>query len=154
MGVSVEGKGHGGVPQEILNELGMVAPGEQQRRARVLEVVEAYIRGSPASLRSGLNEVRTTLRESSGRPPWVAKTSPWSSQRLPDFRRSVFWAALWADLQIYWIMASSDSKSRCEHCGRIISLGRPHPDGRKRRRDKRFCDDACRQACHRSKQVS
>ena len=77
MGVSVEGKGHGGVPQEILNELGMVAPGEQQRRARVLEVVEAYIRGSPASLRSGLNEVRTTLRESSGRPPWVAKTSPW-----------------------------------------------------------------------------
>ena len=57
-------------------------------------------------------------------------------------------------LQMYWIMASSDSKSRCEHCGRIISLGRPHPDGRKRRRDKKFCDDACRQAHHRSKQVS
>ena len=57
-------------------------------------------------------------------------------------------------LQMYWIMASSDSKTRCEHCGRIISLGRPHPDGRKRRRDKRFCDDACRQAHHRSKQMS
>jgi hypothetical protein len=57
-------------------------------------------------------------------------------------------------LQMYWMMASSDSKSRCEHCGQIISLGRPYPDGRKRRRDKRFCDDACRQAHHRSKQVS
>ena len=44
VGVSVEGKGHGGVPQEILDELGMVAPGEQQRGARVPEVVEAYIR--------------------------------------------------------------------------------------------------------------
>ena len=57
-------------------------------------------------------------------------------------------------LQMYWIMASSNTKSRCEHCGRIISLGRPHPDGRKRRRDKRFCNNACRQAHHRSKQVS
>jgi hypothetical protein len=41
VGVSIEFKGHGGVPQEILNELGMAAPGEQQRGARVPEVVEA-----------------------------------------------------------------------------------------------------------------
>jgi hypothetical protein len=57
-------------------------------------------------------------------------------------------------MQMYWLIASSDSTTRCEHCGRIISLGRPHPDGRKRRRDKRFCDDACRQAHHRSKKMS
>ena len=57
-------------------------------------------------------------------------------------------------MQMYWLIASSDSTTRCEHCGRIVSLGRPHPDGRKRRRDKRFCDDACRQAHHRSKKMS
>jgi hypothetical protein len=51
-------------------------------------------------------------------------------------------------LQMYWLMTSSDSIARCEHCGRIISPGRK---GRKRRSDKRFCNDACRQAQHRSK---
>jgi hypothetical protein len=54
-------------------------------------------------------------------------------------------------LQMYWLMASGGDVTRCEYCGRIISLARPHPEGRKRRRDKRFCDDACRQANHRSK---
>jgi hypothetical protein len=54
-------------------------------------------------------------------------------------------------LQMYWLMASGGNVTRCEHCGRIVSLARPHPEGRKRRSDKRFCDDACRQAKHRSK---
>ena len=54
-------------------------------------------------------------------------------------------------LQMYWLMVSGGDITRCEHCGRIISLARPHPEGRKRRRDRRFCDDACRQAHHRSK---
>ena len=57
-------------------------------------------------------------------------------------------------LQMYWLMTSSDSIARCEHCGWVILLGRPHPEGRKRRSDKRFCDDACRQAHHRSKKQS
>jgi hypothetical protein len=57
-------------------------------------------------------------------------------------------------LQTYWLMAAGGDVTRCEHCGRIISLARPHPGGRKRRRDKRFCDDACRQAQHRSKKKS
>jgi hypothetical protein len=57
-------------------------------------------------------------------------------------------------LQTYWLMTSSGSVARCEYCGRIISLGRPHPEGRKRRSDKRFCNDACRQANHRSKKRS
>ncbi len=56
-----------------------------------------------------------------------------------------------AYLQMYWLMTSVGELSRCEHCGRIISLSRPSPEGRKRRRDRRFCDDACRQAHHRSK---
>jgi hypothetical protein len=43
--------------------------------------------------------------------------------------------------------------TRCEYCGRIISLALSHPEGRKRRRDKRFCDDACRQANHRAKKA-
>jgi hypothetical protein len=54
-------------------------------------------------------------------------------------------------LQMYWLMTSAGELKRCEHCGRIVSLSRPHPEGRKRRSDKRFCDDACRLANHRSK---
>jgi hypothetical protein len=57
-------------------------------------------------------------------------------------------------LQMYWLMTSGGDLARCEYCGRVISLSRPHPEGRKRRRDKRFCDDACRQAHHRSKKRS
>jgi hypothetical protein len=54
-------------------------------------------------------------------------------------------------LQKYWLMAAGGTLRRCENCGRIISLSRPSPESRKRRQDKRFCDDACRQAHHRSK---
>ena len=54
-------------------------------------------------------------------------------------------------LQMWWLMASAGDITRCEFCGRIVSLARSRPEGRKRRRDRRFCDDACRQAHHRSK---
>jgi len=57
-------------------------------------------------------------------------------------------------LQMYWLLTSGGNLVRCEYCGRIVSLARPHPGGRKRRRDKRFCDDACRQAHHRAKKES
>lgn len=57
-------------------------------------------------------------------------------------------------LQMYWLMTSGGDITRCEYCGGIISLTRPHPEGRKTRRDKKFCDDACRQAHHRSKRTS
>jgi hypothetical protein len=54
-------------------------------------------------------------------------------------------------LQMHLLLASGGNLTRCEYCKGIISLTRSHPEGRKRRRDKRFCDDACRQAHHRSK---
>jgi hypothetical protein len=54
-------------------------------------------------------------------------------------------------LQMYHLMTAGSDLIRCEHCGLLISLARPRPEGRKRRRDKRFCDDTCRQAHHRSK---
>ena len=57
-------------------------------------------------------------------------------------------------LQMYWLMASGGDVTRCEYCGRMIALSRPHPKNRKPRRDKRFCNDACRQAHHRSKKRS
>jgi hypothetical protein len=57
-------------------------------------------------------------------------------------------------LQMWWVVTSSGELSRCEQCGRLISLSRPDPGGRKRRSDKRFCDDACRQAQHRAKKGS
>jgi hypothetical protein len=53
-------------------------------------------------------------------------------------------------LQMWWLIASAGDITRCEFCGRSISLARSHPEGRKHRRDKRFCRDACRQAHHRS----
>lgn len=56
-----------------------------------------------------------------------------------------------AYLQMYWLMASGGEISRCEHCGRAISLARDAPNGRKRRQDRRFCDSACRQAHYRDK---
>jgi hypothetical protein len=56
-----------------------------------------------------------------------------------------------AYLQMWWLMSSGGDVTRCEYCRRIMSLARPHPNGRKRRRDKRFCSDSCRQAHHRSK---
>jgi hypothetical protein len=56
-----------------------------------------------------------------------------------------------AYLQMWWLMTSVGDVTRCEYCSQIISLGRPHPEGRKRRSDKRFCNDSCRQSHHRSK---
>src|SRR5215213_10034326 len=53
-------------------------------------------------------------------------------------------------LQMYWLMTSAEELKRCEHCGLLNPLARPHPKGRKRR-DKRICDDACHRAHHRSK---
>jgi len=54
-------------------------------------------------------------------------------------------------LQMHLLLTSGGNLTRCEYCKGPIFLTRPHPEGRKRRRDKRFCDDACRQANHRSK---
>jgi hypothetical protein len=59
-----------------------------------------------------------------------------------------------AYLQMHWLLTSGGNIARCDFCGRVISLTRPHPEGRKRRRDRRFCDAACRQAQHRSKKKS
>ena len=59
-----------------------------------------------------------------------------------------------AYLQMWWLMTSEGEVARCEYCHRIMSLARPGPNGRKRRRDKRFCSDSCRQAHHRSKNRS
>lgn len=56
-------------------------------------------------------------------------------------------------LQMWWLMSSAGDITRCEFCGRIVSLARSRPDGRKHRRDKRFCNDACRQAHHRRKKA-
>lgn len=57
-------------------------------------------------------------------------------------------------LQMYWLITSSGELSRCEYCGRIVSFTRPNPESRKRRNDRRFCNDACRQAAHRQKRRS
>jgi hypothetical protein len=56
-------------------------------------------------------------------------------------------------LQMFRFIGSDGALGRCEYCGRTFFLARTDPDVRKPRRDKRFCDDACRQAHHRSKKA-
>jgi hypothetical protein len=54
-------------------------------------------------------------------------------------------------LQMYRLITSGGELTRCNYCGRMIALSYTDPRGRKRRRDRKYCDDACRQAHHRSK---
>jgi hypothetical protein len=54
-------------------------------------------------------------------------------------------------LQMYQLMTSGGRLTRCDYCGRMIAHSHTDPRGRKRRRDRKYCDDACRQAHHRSK---
>ncbi len=57
-------------------------------------------------------------------------------------------------LQMFRFIGSDGALGSCEYCGRTFFLARTHPEVRKPRRDKRFCDDACRQAQHRDKKRS
>lgn len=72
-----------------------------------------------------------------------------------DFRAPMMWrfknllGAMY--LQMFWLIASGGDLGRCEACDRTFFLTRTNPEGRKRRRDKRFCNAACRQAHHRGK---
>jgi hypothetical protein len=86
------------------------------------------------------NRIRFSL-ESSRRPDLSTVHTAWEFESLIGAMH----------LQMWWLMASAGDITRCEFCGRIVSLARSSPGGRKHRRDKRFCDDACRQAHHRSK---
>lgn len=54
-------------------------------------------------------------------------------------------------LQMYWLLLSGNDLARCDSCGSPIPLHRPRPGRRKPPKHKRFCNDACRQAHHRSK---
>lgn len=49
-------------------------------------------------------------------------------------------------LQVYWLMAAGEDVAFCRYCGRPIPLTSRQPDSRKIRRDKQFCNDACRQS--------
>jgi hypothetical protein len=88
---------------------------------------------------------RPTLRfTGSAQPPDVDPASIESAWRFESLIGVAY-------LQMYWLMTSGGNITRCEYCGQLLSLAKTQPDGRKRRRDKRFCDDTCRQGHHRSK---
>ena len=55
-------------------------------------------------------------------------------------------------LQLWWLMASGGHLTRCEYCGKTLSLSRPHPGSRKPPKHKRFCNAGCRQAAYRRNQ--
>jgi len=48
-------------------------------------------------------------------------------------------------LEMYWLIGSGTNTTRCDWCGRLISLGRPYPGAKKTPDHKRFCDKYCRQ---------
>ncbi len=54
-------------------------------------------------------------------------------------------------LQFYWLITSAGDLSRCKHCGRFLSYAPPisgSGEGRKPRKDKKFCDKRCQQSYH------
>jgi hypothetical protein len=48
-------------------------------------------------------------------------------------------------LQMFWLLGSGANTTRCDWCGRLITLGKPSPGVKKRPSHKRFCDRYCRQ---------
>lgn len=54
-------------------------------------------------------------------------------------------------LQLLWLISSGGTLKRCDYCKRILSFDAPKPAKRRHRNDKKFCNDACRQAHHRGK---
>jgi hypothetical protein len=86
------------------------------------------------------------------RPEFV-EAPGYDADDVSSLRRGWSFKNLWgaAYLQMYWLVTSAEELVRCEACRRIMSLARARPDGRKTRRDKRFCSNSCRQARYRSR---
>lgn len=56
-------------------------------------------------------------------------------------------------LQAFWLVTSTAELAKCKYCGHIISYATPlrvsgDHEARKPRKDKKFCDDRCRQNYH------
>ena len=74
----------------------------------------------------------------------------WAPERLVrSFQPRNLLGAMY--LQFYWLITSGVELERCKHCGKLITHDPPMPgSGRKRKihKNKRFCDDRCRQNYH------
>jgi hypothetical protein len=119
-------------------------------------ILEEYLLNS--ALRLTLELVNEKVRDLCHVEARIICDEPWPLARVFSTDPSIVKSAWRFDnltgaayLQMHWLLTSGGNISHCDHCGRVISLTRPYPEGRKRRRDRRFCDDACRQAHHRSK---
>jgi hypothetical protein len=51
-------------------------------------------------------------------------------------------------LQMYRLMAAGEEVTTCRYCGRVIPLMSSEIGDRKKRQDKKYCNDACRQRYH------
>jgi hypothetical protein len=121
-----------------------------------LSIVE-LLQGPNGILHAGLDHVIDDVQDVVQRTcRQRIRAAPQNRTRPPDLSNietvwdfdSLFGAMYFG---MWWLIISGNNIGRCEFCGNPISLGRSHPDARKRRSDKRFCNDACRQAQHRSK---
>jgi hypothetical protein len=105
--VDVEGNGDGGVPEHLLDYLGVCALQQEKACRRVTEIVEPIGAGRSALSRSGLKDRRTRLLRLSGVPVTDRNTRPFSSHRLPSLAFSSSWAARWSlRASIAWAVSS------------------------------------------------
>jgi hypothetical protein len=120
--------------------------------------IAEVLQGPNSILHAGLDYVIDAVQDVVQRTcrQRIRRTAPQNRTRPPDLSNietvwdfDSLYGAMY--LEMWWLIVSGNNIGRCEFCGSPISLGRSNPDARKRRRDRRFCNDACRQAQHRSK---
>jgi hypothetical protein len=127
-----------------------------EREHETLSLVEE-LQGPNGILHAGLDYVVEAVQDVVQRTcRQRMRAAPQNRMQPPDFSNietvwdfDSLYGAMY--LEMWWLIVSGNNIGRCEFCGSPISLGRSNPDARKRRRDRRFCNDACRQAQHRSK---
>ena len=123
--------------------------GEQEFTAYQAETVEQLYDGSyiAYALENALDLV-TVRVQAECLPPTLSlpEESNNPSQVSVSWGFRSLYAAIY--LQMYWLMEAGGKVTRCQYCGRIISLASPLPGARKTRQDKQFCDNACRQRHH------
>lgn len=95
VGVDVEGEGYVRVPKHFRHHLDVHAVRKHEGGEGVPEAVEGDGAPKPGTLEQGAKDRRSSVQRRMGRPKGPAKTSPWSSQRLPSLSRSPFCTALW-----------------------------------------------------------
>jgi hypothetical protein len=99
------------VSEELLDDLGIPAPAEKERGARVTEVVEAGFLRNAALLRSRRKGPPVSDQARMGWPVWPGKMRARSREALLES----IGAAIWA-------LSAEDARGYLDHCGYRTSV--------------------------------